>query len=60
MLPNRVLTDCRLLLTGSSRRDILKGLAVGFGLGSTFPALEADAKKKRKRRKKKPTASQAE
>jgi hypothetical protein len=53
MLTNRFLTNCRSLFADSTRRDLLRGLAVGFGLGSAYPVLETEAKKKRKRRKKK-------
>lgn len=53
MLAGRFLADCRSLLAGSTRRDLLRGLAAGLGLGSAYTALESEAKKKRKRRKKK-------
>lgn len=36
-----------------SRRDVLRGLVAGLGLGSAYPAFEIEAKKKHKRRKKK-------
>lgn len=56
MLSNRLLTDCRLLLAGTSRRDVLRGLTVGFGLGGAHLTLPAEAKKKRKRKKKQKAA----
>lgn len=53
MLTIRFLTGSRSLFSAASRRDILRGLAAGLGLGSAYPSLEAAGKKKRKRRKKK-------
>jgi hypothetical protein len=53
MLLGRFLDQCRSLAAGSTRRDLMTGLAVGFGLGSAYPILETEAKKK-KRKKRKP------
>lgn len=53
MITDRFLKDCRSVFAGSTRRNLLGGLAAGFGLGAAFPALESEAKKKRKRKKKK-------
>jgi hypothetical protein len=50
MLLGRFLDQCRSLAAGSTRRDLMAGLAVGFGLGRAHPLLETEAKKKRKKK----------
>lgn len=53
MLINHFLTECRSQFAGSTRRDLLTGLAMGFGLGGAYPVLKTEAKKGKKGKKRK-------
>lgn len=52
MLTNRLLTGSRSLLAAPSRRDVLRGLIAGLGLGGAYPSLVTAGKKRKQRRKK--------